>query len=117
MLEAYFTAQDSKLHIFMLTAFGSDSRNCSFGKWRNPKVETFGFTHPLNSMKILYSNVMSSIDARNADTIEEKLYPIDNLCRRNFEKCPAKCCMLERELFISISNAIVIFSIPIIVYL
>lgn len=38
-------------------------------------------SNPLNSMKVLYSNVMSSIDMRNADTIEENLYPIDNLFR------------------------------------
>lgn len=114
---AYFTAQDSKLHMFIWNTFGSDSRNCSFGKRCNPEVETFGFAHPLNSMKVLYSNVTSGIDARNADTIEENLYPIDDLCRRNFEKCLTKCDMSKRELFTSIFNAIVILSMPIIIYL
>lgn len=113
---AYFTMQDSKLHMFIRNAFGSDSRNCSFGKRCNPEVETFGFAHPSNSMKVLYSDVTSSIDMRNADTIEENLYPIDDLRRRNFEKCPAKCNMSKHELFIGIPNAIVIFSISIIVY-
>lgn len=106
---AYFTVQDSKLHMFIRNAFGSDSRNCSFGKRCNPEVETFGFVHPLNSMKVLYSNVTSSIDARNADTIEENLYPIDDLCRRNFEKCLTKCDMSKRELFTSISIILLLF--------